>query len=169
MEFIIGVLLVLFIIYIAIKSSSSSNNPMSRKQNPLYFYSKKESLMTDAETEFFRTLVEVAGDRYHVFPQVRLASLINNDTRGKYWKAGLSRINNKSVDYVLCDRTTLKAVYAVELDDPTHLTKKRQQRDAVVEQIFNEVQVPLVRFTNYRSLSNDDIAQRFYEASQANI
>jgi len=36
--------------------------------------------------------------------------------------------------------------------------------DREVERIFKAANLPLVRFSNYRSLSQDDIAQRFYEA-----
>lgn len=161
---IIGALFIIFILYIIVKLKGRSDKTASVKREQIYFYSKKSQFMTPSEMEFYRTLVDAAADKYHVFPQVRIASLINNDTKGKYWKASLSRINNKSVDYVLCDKETLAVAYAVELDDPTHLTEKRKRRDEMVNQIFKDINLPLVRFSNYQILTKDDIIQRFASA-----
>ena len=57
-------------------------------------------------------------------------------------------INGKSVDYVLCDKQTLRPTYAIELDDYTHNQAARRKRDAEVERIFKEADLPLVRFKN---------------------
>jgi hypothetical protein len=164
---IIGALFIIFILYIIVKLKGDSAEPTPAQREQIYFYSKKSRFMTPSEMEFYRELVDVAADKYHVFPQVRIASLINNDTKGKYWKASLSRINNKSVDYVLCDKETLVVAYAVELDDPTHLTEKRKRRDKMVNQIFKDVNLPLVRFSNYQTLTKNDIIQRFADAHMA--
>lgn len=132
------------------------------KKPSVYSYKRKENIMTDAEQSFYKRLVEVAGDRYYVFPQMHLSSLLTNDTKGRYWKAAFQRINRTSVDYVLAHKETLKAAYAVELDDSTHDTAKRQARDAGVEKILTDANIPLLRFRNPSGLSNDDIAERFY-------
>lgn len=132
----------------------------------LFYYVRKDLLMTPVENEFFHTLTEVAGDRYYVFPQIHLSALFTNKTVGKYYKLGFQRINRWSVDYVLCDKTTLKPVYAVELDDPSHSKSSRQLRDAAVEQLFKDMNMPLIRFRDYRSLTKEQITQRFVDAAQ---
>lgn len=75
------------------------------------------------------------------------------------------RINRTSVDYVLCDKTTLEPVYAVELDDRTHDTGKRRARDTGVEQMLGSVGIPLVRFRNAESMTDDQIAEAFQKAA----
>lgn len=109
-------------------------------------------------------LTEVATGRYAVFPQVHLSALLDHTVKGQDWRAAFRHINGKSVDYVLCDINTLQPVYAVELDDPTHQRDDRIERDSEVERIFSDAQLPLVRFTNYRSMSRDDIVAKFQAA-----
>ena len=67
-------------------------------------------------------------------------------------------INGKSVDFVLCDKETLRPAYAIELDDLTHEQSDRRKRDAEVERIFKEANLPSVRFKN-KNLSETEIIQ----------
>ncbi|MNR65020.1 hypothetical protein D3C85_1879020 [compost metagenome] len=53
----------------------------------------------------------------------------------------------------------------MELDDRTHDTPKRQARDSIVDAILNEIKLPLVRFRDVGNLTDDQIAQQFYEVS----
>lgn len=138
--------------------------PTKQKVQKLYEYKAKDHVMTESEAEFFKTLVEVAGDRYYVFPQVHLSAILDHKISGQGWKYAFGHINGKSVDYVLCDKTTLKPVYAVELDDKTHERTDRIERDVEVERIFQGVNIPLVRFSNYKNLSLTEIDQRFFDA-----
>lgn len=163
------ILLVVVIIVIAAiaskaSSSRSGEKSMQAKISPQYFYSRKKNFISPSEKEFFKMLVEAAGDRYHVFPQIHLSALFNNETKGKYYKLAFQIINRRSVDFILCDKLTLEPVYAVELDDPTHNRPSRIKRDADVDRLFAQHNFPLVRFKDYRNLSLDDIAKRFYEA-----
>src|SRR5690606_9775439 len=73
-----------------------------------YFYSRKDHLMTDTEWRFYERLTQIAADRYYVFPQIHLSSLLKNEARGKYYKLAFQRINRWSVDFVLCDLKTRK-------------------------------------------------------------
>ena len=66
-----------------------------------------------------------------------------------------------TVDYVLCEKTTFKPVYAVELDDSTHNRNDRQERDREVERIFEGTDLKLVRFRSYREPTNDELRERF--------
>ena len=130
----------------------------------VYKYHAKQYYMTKSEGEFFRMLDKVAGDRYYIFPQAHLSAVLDEKVTGQNWKAAFKHINGKSVDYVLCDKQSLKPVYAVELDDYTHTYKNRQERDQEVERIFQNAGIPLVRFSNYKSLTEDEMARRFFEA-----
>ncbi|MGO3702165.1 MAG: DUF2726 domain-containing protein [Candidatus Saccharimonadales bacterium] len=127
----------------------------------LYSYSRKKGIMTDAEKEFYRRLQRIVREKYIIFPQVHLSSLAHNKTKGKYYKAGFQRINRRSVDYVLADPETLDAVYAVELDDRTHDTQKARVVDRIKNEILQEINLPLVRFRNVRTMSDDDIVRAF--------
>lgn len=158
MEYIFAIVAILAVAFV-IKTYTASRRP--EKLANAYEYSRKESVMTAAEAAFYRRLLLVAGDRYFIFPQVHLSSLLINQTKGRYWKAAFQRINRTSVDYVLCDKDSMKAIYAVELDDKTHDTFKRRARDTGVEVMLSSVGLPLVRFRDVDNLTDVQIAREF--------
>lgn len=161
-------LVLLFIIivvgvFVATKSSSSKPSQMAAQR---YFYSKKDAIMTPAETAFYKRLAHITAGKYIVFPQIHLSALLKNETKGRYWKAAFQRINRTSVDYVLADGETLQAVYAVELDDWSHDSAKRRARDAGVAQMLADAKIPLVRFRNVNDMSDEDIVAKFMNANE---
>lgn len=175
MEFIIG-LLGLFIFFglpviivlsiIAAIFGKKQNKSNTRK---VYAYTSKDSLMTASEMDFFWKLNHVVDDRYFIFPQVHLSALLNHHVIGQDWKHAFYHINAKSVDYVLCSKTTLQPIYAIELDDPSHDRSDRIERDIEVERIFNEANIPLVRFRDYKTLADTDIAQALANARKLSL
>jgi hypothetical protein len=161
--------IIIFIIIIAVGMfmyNSSSNQTKGHESGQRYFYSKKDGIMTQAEAKFFHRLQVVAGDRYYIFPQIHLSALLKNETKGRYWKAAFQRINRTSVDYVLVHKDSLQVAYAVELDDWSHNSAKRRSRDTGVGQMLSDVDIPLVRFRDVSTMSDEDIARHFYQASQ---
>lgn len=159
----IGVIVFVFVVGFIGKGRSQT---VTQPHAP-YIYSRKDTIMTQTEINFYKRLEMIAGDRYYIFPQIHLTALAKNETRGRYYKLGYQRINRRSVDYVLCDKVSLQPVYAVELDDRTHDTTRRQARDQIVETILTEIGLPLVRFRNTGSLTDEDIAKSFYDAHRA--
>lgn len=125
--------------------------------------------MTASEMDFFWKLSKVVEGRYFIFPQVHLSALLDHHVVGQDWRRAFYHINAKSVDYVLCSKTTLQPIYAIELDDPSHDRADRVERDIEVERIFDEANVPLVRFREYKTLSDTDIAQALANARKLSI
>lgn len=168
MEFI-GFLLFIWIIVLIVKTKKSTYTPTEvgnvvAPTSP-YHYGRKKYLMTQSENHFFKLLIESVGDRVNVFPQVRLSSLLYRakGIEGRYWRAALARINQKSVDYVLCDKVTGVILLVIELDDITHDTVIRQQRDSEVNAMLEEAGMPFFRFRNINSLTPDIITSQIYE------
>lgn len=141
-------LVVLFVAVIAIAGIKISSGSEKRKvfKNNAYSYYAKELVMSRTEVEFFKKLESVVSERYFVFPQVHLSALLDHRVKGQDWKIAFRHINGKSVDFVLCDKITLRPTYALELDDYTHDRRDRIERDVEVERIFKEANLPLIRF-----------------------
>jgi very-short-patch-repair endonuclease len=160
MEFI---LIIIVIIVLALFITAQRNKSARQRQSLVspYHYSRKETIMTSAEIAFYRRLETIAGDRYYIFPQIHLTALASSHATGQYYKSGYQRINRRSVDYVLCDKASMKPVYAIELDDRTHDSPKRQARDTIVDEILREINLPLIRFRNVGQLTDDQIIERF--------
>jgi very-short-patch-repair endonuclease len=148
----------LIILVLLLVSRISSHRSHTRKvfKNNTYSYIAKQSLMTRAENEFFLKLERAVSERYYVFPQVHLSSLLDHHVEGQDWGYAFRHINGKSVDYVLCSRETLRPTYAIELDDYSHDQSDRRRRDKEVERIFDEANLSLVRFKN-KNISEKEI------------
>ena len=57
-------------------------------------------------------------------------------------------MDRKSVDFVFCDKDYCRPLLAIELDDYSHNREDRKIRDAEVERILQQAQLPLLRFTD---------------------
>lgn len=158
--------LIIYSIISAVSSAKEGRREPTRKtyQPKAYAYTAKNSIMTLSEMDFFWKLSKIVDDRYFIFPQVHLSSLLDHHIVGQDWKRAFYHINAKSVDYVLCSKTTLQPIYAIELDDSSHDRADRVSRDIEVERIFDEANVPLVRFRDYKNLSPADIAHALADA-----
>ncbi len=121
---------------------------VDEKKKPQYRYTLKSFFMSRAEREFFNTLVLAAGNEYHIFPQVHIATVLDEKVKGQDWRAARSKIDKKSVDFVLCDKVYLSPKLAIELDDKSHEREDRQERDGFVELILKDAGLPLLRIQN---------------------
>ena len=97
-----------------------------QKIKNLYNYKRKDFLMSRAEHEFFDVLIEVVGNQYYVFPQIHLQNILDHKVVGQSYKGAFRHIDEKSVDYVICDKAYIKPLLAIELDDRTHEWESRK-------------------------------------------
>jgi len=142
----------------------AKNSKKGSKSLATYRYGRKDFFMNRAEHEFFDVLIEVLGSSYYVFPQVHLSTILEHRIKGQDWRAAFRRINGKSVDFVICDKTFIKPLLAIELDGRSHDVEAVRQRDADVEHIFERADLRLLRFANHGSPDRDEIKQRILEA-----
>ena len=157
----------LFIITIVIGAVVVFIEMMKGKESPTskkYDYSKKDFIMTRAEHECFDSLVKAVGEKYYVFPQVHLPSIVNNKVVGQNWKAAFKHINQKSVDFVLCDKAYLAPKLAIELDDKSHERADRIDRDGEVERILTDAGLPLLRLENHGRFDPAYLTQKIDDA-----
>jgi len=109
--------------------------------------------VSDAEANFFRVLRKVVGDRGHALAQVSLRQLLwfpGNSRTNPGRQAWLNRVAGKSVDFLVCDPSTLRPKVVVELDEPSHANAERQARDEHVEDVLEAAGVPVVRVLTSR-------------------
>lgn len=55
------------------------------------------------------------------------------------------KISQKHVDFILCDPDTMNPLCGIELDDSSHISRKRQERDLFVERVFRDANLKLIR------------------------
>lgn len=156
---VLGVVLlvVLLTIFVAVATSLT--------QEPLheYRYLRKDSIMTEFEREFFKVLFGAIDNQYYVFPQVHLDAIISYKIGGKSRFGAFRHINEKSVDFVICDKEQLRPLLAIELDDSSHNREDRRKRDEEVERILNEAGMPLLRINHNGRYDVEEIKQLVFE------
>jgi hypothetical protein len=64
------------------------------------------------------------------------------------------------VDFLLCDPATMRPLAGIELDDASHARPDRQERDALVQKVFEAAGLPLVRFPAQRGYALAEVAGR---------
>jgi very-short-patch-repair endonuclease len=123
-------------------------NEFTRSRKPRFEYHRKDAVMTNAERDCYHALVSEMGPDYDFFPQIHLDAIVQpTDTRKARFYA-FRHINQKSVDFVACDKKELRPLFAIELDDKTHNQPKRIERDREVERILHDAGIPLIRIAN---------------------
>jgi very-short-patch-repair endonuclease len=160
-----GVVIVLVIALAILKAVIERGE---EREKPKYRYTRKQFFLTRAEHECYDALIAAVGDKYHVFAQVHLPTILDNKVKGQDWRAALAHINRKSVDFVLCDKAYISPKLAIELDDKSHERPDRQERDREVERILADAGVPLLRIENKGRFDPADLAQRIHEYEQRN-
>lgn len=161
------VIISLIIAFIWFISRWNNNKQLHTGSIQRYFYGRKDSVMTNAEKNFYYKLTSVCQEKYYVFPQIHLSALLYNQTKNKYRKLAFQRINRTSVDFVLARKDTLETIYAIELDDSTHDSTIRQARDRGVDEMLANAHITLVRFRNATNISDDAIINALADARQA--
>lgn len=162
-KLIIFVVLIAIIFVVLKKYFPDVFNEKEKVNKSLYNYKKKDFLMSRAEHEFFDILIEVAGNQYYVFPQIHLSTILDNKVVGQNWRGAFRHIDEKSVDFVICDKAYIKPILAIELDDRTHEREDRKGRDGEVERILNESGLSLLRFRNNGGFNKEEIKHLILE------
>lgn len=145
-----------FIILIAIRTYLNSRFFGSSEEKVItqYQYERKNYLMTRPELDFYFMLTQILGTDYVVLPQVHLSAILDHKVKGQNWKAAFRHVNQKSVDYVICDKNDLTPLIAVELDDNSHVANDRRARDIEVERMLSEAGFPLLRFNHNQDINS---------------
>ena len=120
-------------------------------------YRRMKYLFSKAERSFFDVLEQIVEDRYVVFAKVRMADLLYIAKGTPKRQSFQNRINCKHIDFVLCDPKFISPILAIELDDSSHDTPSRQNRDLFVDDALAAANLPLLRVRVRRSYDNDNL------------
>ena len=133
----------------------------NRYSSPSYpeVYERKEFLITKNELKFYKLLLSIVDImELQIFTQVSLYEIIsvkktlNSSEYNKYF----NKIKSKSIDYVLTDRMS-RIKLCIELDDKTHNYKNRIERDNFINDLFNSLDIPILRIQLSKYYDMDNI------------
>ena len=157
MKFIILVIIVL-VLFVIFKTKLKQQSQGSDKQSE-FFYRKLGVLFTPAERSFLGVLNQAIDGDTIIFGKVRVADVLapqKGSTRS-VWQKAFNKISSKHFDFVLCSKTDLTVLCAIELDDCSHRQSKQKIRDAFIESACKSADLPLIRFVAKATYTVNDI------------
>jgi ssDNA-binding Zn-finger/Zn-ribbon topoisomerase 1 len=110
-------------------------------------YRKSTALFSPAERSFLGVLHQAVGGDATIFGKVRVADVVEPETglNRSDRQSAFNRISGKHFDFLLCDNEDLSVICAIELDDRSHQSKSRHQRDEFLKGVCEAAGVPLVQ------------------------
>jgi very-short-patch-repair endonuclease len=134
---------IFFIISLFKKPNIEDKNEFSYEKKPFLFDNV-------SELKLYKILLELYGDKYHIFTQVNYSHLIQ--PKKNTWseqRRERSRIDRKSADFVLCDREHVIPLLVIELDGSSHNLPSKMQRDAFIDDIMAAINFPILHIKSY--------------------
>lgn len=138
MEWILIVFFIVLIVFtFAIKSDGKSIG--YRTNGPLF---------SKAERSFYGVLNQALSEEQVLMGKVRVADILSpqKGLTKSNWQTAFNKIAYKHFDYVLCEKSTLNVLAAIELDDKSHRSKRAIARDTFLDEACKSAGFKLIRF-----------------------
>jgi hypothetical protein len=114
--------------------------------------------ITEAEASFFRVLRHVVGDRGHILAQVSLGQLLYTKSSDRSARVRTENsYKQKALDFLICDPQSLRPLLAIELDEPSHARARREDRDELLEQLFDAAGLPYIHVLTSRTYDTREL------------
>lgn len=126
-------------------------------------YHVRDDFLSPAEFSFYKVIKGMMKDYLVICPKVSLAELLYVDHPNQNY-AAFAKIRQKRVDFVVCDPTTMKPKFAIELDDASHNRDDRSSRDVFVRKVFEAAGLPLVRIPARAEYNTNELGEVFKRA-----
>lgn len=132
-----------------------SENITTDTQQTIYLL--KSSLITKNEKPYFQAIKKIIEPQYIVQPQINLASIINKNSQDRF-RNELFR----NIDFGIFDQN-YKPLVLIEINDESHMTPERKERDQKVKAICTNAGIPIITFWTKFGVNEDYIKNRLSE------
>lgn len=123
-----------------------------------YPYALRDDFLSPAELNFYRVLASVISPELTICTKVSLGDLFNAKTQdASAWRTYTNKIDRKHVDFLLCNRQTMRPQAGIELDDSSHRRADRQTRDEFMNRVFEAARLPLLRIPVKRGYAPNEL------------
>ncbi len=134
-------------------------------------YRPRKHLMVGSSKQCFQILNDLFGQKFYIIPEVSLSSLLSHKVGLQDRYAAYRFIDHKSVDFVLCNKKSLRPICAVKLEDGIQNDAKDPGSDPRdMEKFFRSAHIPFIFIPRTQRLSEDLIIEEFsrvvYETSK---
>lgn len=122
-------------------------------------YRLRDRFLSSIELSLFRSLLEMAEDRYVICPKVALNDIFYilrpNENVHFY-----SKIFRKHVDFLLCDPESMNPAFAVDIVKPISKNEARAS-DQFMEDLFLSAGLPLIHVPSSETYEMTDLVHLF--------
>ena len=142
-----AILIVAFIVFMVVMAIKGGTLP----------YTPTKALLTAAELNFYRQLMTIVPPGMLVFSKVRIADIleVKPQVKGKSRIKHFRAIAAKHFDFVLVNDKTMQVLGAIELNDKSHDSKDRTERDIFVRKAMASAKLPLFEVKATKSYKLD--------------
>tara|TARA_R110001583_G_scaffold1152_11_gene9571 strand:- start:2544 stop:3194 length:651 start_codon:yes stop_codon:yes gene_type:complete len=121
-------------------------------------FDSKPSVFTPAEKNFQNLLEQAMGSNYRIINRVKLSDIvtIRNGVSNRASQSAASNAEGKYLDFVICERTTMKLLGAVDLVD-TQGRGYKIKKDWFISGALEAASVPHVRIKVKANYTLDEI------------
>jgi hypothetical protein len=165
MNWILTIVVFITIVSIILVSLSKKG----RVASPDYPYQRADALFSPAERSFYGVLQRAVEKNIIIFGKVRVADVVKprKDISRGDWQKAFNKISGKHFDFLLCSTDRLSVICAIELNDRSHRSEKRKQRDDFLRGVCEVAKIPLIQIPSNSSYVIDDVKQLI--AAQMNV
>ena len=116
------------------------------------FHIRNYNILLSITPIFFSELYSQCSKKgFYVFCKVRLEDLIKVEADDKYERERQrTKVKSRHIDFVVCNKK-LQHIMGFELDDASHNSYDAKKTDALKDEIFKQIGIPL-----YRISADDD-------------
>ena len=130
---------------------------ITNTSNDNYLYELKKKLISKSEQGFYNAIKVSVPDGYCVFPQINLASFIDRTDDARFHNELF-----RNVDFLITN-AEYEPKIIVEINDQTHLTNERRERDEKVQKICEEAGIPILKLWTSYGVNTEYIKGRIDE------
>lgn len=159
MTYLLVALLIVAVLVIAILNKKLQNVDAVPTGNGNDIKVERTAFLSRNEAAFYTELRKIIPAEREISCKSRLEDLMNvpEGTTGRAAKR--NRIKSRHIDFVVWNPANGYSDYAIELDDSSHNTPKRQAEDQFKDALFTQIQMPLIRIKAKKSYDCNEICE----------
>jgi len=128
----------------------------TRAEHRKFPFKKVASVLSGFQMDLYRMLVREAGDRYVVFPGVKLQYIVALSRKSKREVFYGNLLQSRFVDFLICDRETTSPFLAIQI------LEGDQQNDAeeLTAHVIGSADLPCLQLPVTKSLTPGELGQQ---------
>lgn len=129
--------------------------------NKKHMYVSKKQLLSQTELAFYSILRKVIQDDTMICPKVAINEIFMEIFEEKKGNCkNINKITMKPIDFLICSSNNLIPIFGIELEEESYNRMNRIERDRILNTLFNEANLPLLRFKEKEKYEIQEIKEK---------